>query len=147
MSLFLLCISFEQSDLNRDGYLSLTDGLINIYICKHTQCRYGIYIYFQLDSKSDMCSCSVLLFSFFLYFFLLTSRCIEKVDTNGDQIWMREFPFFISCVYVSMIVITRKKKERNSSINRLHSTVRWQVLLLLIDSNRMKNECRVYIIE
>ena len=86
VSLFLLCISFEQSDLNRDGYLSLTDGLINIYICKHTQCRYGIYIYFQLDSKSDMCSCSVLLFSFFLYFFLLTSRCIEKVDTNGDQI-------------------------------------------------------------
>ena len=86
VSLFLLCISFEQSDLNRDGYLSLTDGLINIYICKHTQCRYGIYIYFQLDSKSDMCSCFVLFFSFFLYFFLLTSRCIEKVDTNGDQI-------------------------------------------------------------
>jgi hypothetical protein len=50
--------------------------------------------------------------------------------------------FHLMRVY-GMIVITRKK--RNSSINRLHSTVRRQELLLLIDSNQMKNECRVYI--
>lgn len=54
--------------------------------------------------------------------------------------------FHLMRVYCMIVITRKKKKERNSSINRLHRTIERQELLLLIESNSMKNECRVYIV-